>query len=353
MTVDKLLANTSVGELMSREVQTVLSGTSLQQALRQMVEANVGSLVVIKQQSDIQYLNNVKGLVPVFFALRRFLEPDGGSAVTDEAMFTDYITARDSDRIAEVLKNITSNKTWRMLVTDSQDRVVGLLSATDILVAIRNVASGNNPICIGVDSSYHHLNLHWHGDTLVMTRQGEFVAKFPQITGIQQEYARLAESEQDILLLRLDNANGQAHVLFIDNDPVQTNVRLVSDQVTRLADVYAWLLPQDFVHRQGDVGIYLRNELPPDVEEVSADDYPDQFIDILSKRHAFDPPDACRFYVSPTAHYVMVRTPARLIHPEHHAQPLAPALYQLIGARGTPLPEFVGLREGESAELKG
>lgn len=237
-----------------------------------------------------------------------------------------------------------------MVVTDSESRLRGVLSATDILVFIRNAISGQAPIKIGTDSVYHHLNLQWNSDTLVMTRQGVFLAEFRDVSSIQQEYARMEESQQDVLLLRLHDRHGNVHSLFIDNDPVQTNVRLISSEVSRLADVYGWLLPSGYVHRQGDVGLYLRDKLPRNARKVSAKDYPQRFIGILSKRHDFIPTDSLQFYATRNTYYVRVVEPVRLIHPEHDALPLVPGLYRLIGAKGIPLPKLIGLRRSESAE---
>jgi len=350
MSLEKLLSTTPARAVMSPTTETILSGASLESGLRQMVEANVGSLVVLKRRSDVPRVHDVKGIAPVFFALRRSLAPNAETALIDDVIVSDYIVAFENAVLADVLKNITSNKTWRMVVTDRELRLRGVLSATDILVFIRNAISGQAPIKIGTDSVYHHLNLQWKTDTLVMTRQGVFLAEFRDVASIQQEYARIEESQQDVLLLRLHDRHGNVHALFVDNDPVQTNVRLISSEVSRLADVYSWLLPSGYAHRQGDVGLYLRDKLPRNARKVSAKHYPQRFIGILSKRHSFAPIDSLRFYATRNTYYVRVVEPARLIHPEHEAQPLEPGLYRLIGAKGIPLPKFIGLRHAESAE---
>jgi hypothetical protein len=204
---------------------------------------------------------------------------------------------------------------------------------------------------IGMDETFHHVDMRWSGNTLRMTRRDEFVAEVRGVVGIVEERRWIESSEQDILFLRLSTKDDGWRAFFIDSDPVQTNVREVSSELERLDDVFPWLLPPDYTHRQGDVGIYQRATLPPSAGPIAREEYPELFMHILSKRHALDPVDACDFFTGNGLYHVRVNSPSRLIHPEHTAIALAPGIYELLGARGTPLPEFVGLREGESAEL--
>lgn len=204
---------------------------------------------------------------------------------------------------------------------------------------------------IGVDENFHHVNMRWSGNTLRMTRGDEFVVEVRDVAGLVEERRWMATSEQDIVFLRLFTQDGVQRAFFIDSDPVQTNVREVSSELERLDDVFPWLLPSDYTHRQGDVGIYQRATLPPSAGLIAREEYPESFIHILSKRHALDPVMACDFFVGEGRYHVRANQPSRLVHPEHPAIALAPGLYELLGARGTPLPEFVGLREGESPEL--
>jgi hypothetical protein len=204
---------------------------------------------------------------------------------------------------------------------------------------------------IGVAQAFHHVNMSWSGNTLHLTRRDEFVAEVRGVVGIVEERRWMADSEQDILFLRLCTQDDGWRAFFIDSDPVQTNVREVSSELERLDDVFPWLLPTDYTHRQGDVGIYQRTALPPAAGPIAREEYPELFIHITSKRHALDPVEVCDFFVGNGLYYVRVNRPARLVHPEHPAIALAPGIYELLGARGTPLPEFVGLREGEAAEL--
>jgi hypothetical protein len=204
---------------------------------------------------------------------------------------------------------------------------------------------------IGTNESFHHVLFQWSDGSVVLTRQNDYVTEIKNVVRVEEEFCRLEESQQDVLLLRFHDQQGGVRTLFIDSDPVQTNVREVAGHLERLDQVFAWLLPLDYVHRQGDVGLYSRETLPADVERVPSDLYPDRFIEVLSRRHGFDPENACEFYAVDDRFYVRVVGVASMIHPEHEAIPLSPGLYELVGARGTPLPEFVGLRPGETRSL--
>lgn len=205
---------------------------------------------------------------------------------------------------------------------------------------------------IGVRGSFYHVAWSWRGNDLNITRGQDFVTDVTGVARITEERRSSPASEQELMFLRLFTHDHGTRALFIDNDPVQTNVREVSPELEKLDDVLMWLLPPDYTHRQGDVGVYSRSSLPAAARRIPPEDYPDCFLGILSKRHAFDPVSSCEFYVGEKSYYVVAREPARLVHPEHSAVDLAPGTYEVIGARGTPLPEFVGLREGETRERR-
>jgi len=137
MSADAILASTKVKDIMTAKVETVLAGTPLRLALKRMVAANVGSLIVVARQTPTLYKSDVLGLVPVFFCLRQFLTGQEDAPV-EVAMTTASITVSSDASIASVIPQITSNTTWRMIVLDEDDRVAGLLSATDVMRLLRN-----------------------------------------------------------------------------------------------------------------------------------------------------------------------------------------------------------------------
>lgn len=207
-------------------------------------------------------------------------------------------------------------------------------------------------INVGGDAIFHHVKLGWIGNTLRMTRRTDFVVEVPGVRRVALEYRWVSASEQDILFLRLFLENGKARAFFLDNDPVQTNVREVSAELERLEDVFRWLLPTEYIHRHGDVGIYRRESVPVTSHLIPVQSYPESFVPILSKRHALEPAISCEFYTGDGRYHLKVIQPARMVHPEHPAISLSPGIYELLAARGAPLPEFVGLRDGESAQLE-
>lgn len=200
---------------------------------------------------------------------------------------------------------------------------------------------------VGIDDKFFKIDIRWDGETAMLRRGEEYVANIPGVIAITEERRDLPESEQVVLLLRLFRRDGSVRTLFLDTDPVQSNVREVAPHLERLDDVFDWLLEPGYMHRQGDVGIYAAAAIPADCRAVAAAEYADHFAPILSKRHALEPLEACEFHVGDGTYFVRVHGPARLVHPEHHAIAVAPGLYEIRGARGTPLPEIVGLRHGE------
>src|SRR5215210_7708741 len=159
---------------------------------------------------------------------------------------------------------------------------------------------------VGVDETFHHVNMCWSGDTLRVTRRDEFVVEVGDVVEVSEERRRVEASEQDIVFLRLFTRGGGPRAFFIDSDPVQTNVREVSPELERLDDVFPWLLPPGYTHRQGDVGIYRRDAVPPSARPVAREEYPERFVDILSKRHALEPAAACDFFGGDGRYHVVV-----------------------------------------------
>lgn len=200
---------------------------------------------------------------------------------------------------------------------------------------------------IGVDDHFHNVAWVWNGRTLNITRGEDWVTRVVGVLGISEEHRLVPASDQAILFVRFLIQGNGVRALFIDDDCVQTNVREVSPDLLTLDDVLLWLLPPDYTRRQGDVGVYRRTALPPGLNRINADEYPEHFSLILSKRHALQPITSCEFYVGNNRYYVVLDRAARLVHPEHSAIDLESGIYELIGARGQPLPQFVGLREGE------
>jgi CBS domain-containing protein len=142
MTLDIVAANTRVRELMTVDVVTVASHTPLFAALELMVEKNIGSVVVVSSDQIPFRRRDLRGVVPVFFALREFVRK-GKDVTVEAAILSHFVTANANETVADILPRIVDNKTWRMIVLEN-DVVVGVLSATDILNLFRNSISGDN-----------------------------------------------------------------------------------------------------------------------------------------------------------------------------------------------------------------
>jgi len=343
-------ARRRVGEIMTREVVTVAAGTPLGDALDLMVEANVGSVVVTGgRRGEPLRRHDVAGMVPVFFALRTVLRA-GEAEPVEAAMYSDLVDAREDELVGDVLRRITDNRTWRLLVTRG-DEVVGLLSATDILRLFAGAGAKEEGMEIGVDTSFFGISVSWEGRTARFRRGAEYVTDVADVVELATERRDAPAAEQSVMLVRLRSADGTVRALFLDADPVQSNAREVGPHLERLDEVFDWLLEPGFLHRQGDVGIYGVAAPQSGAQPVAVADYADRFEPVLSKRHQLSPAEACEFLAGDGKWFVRVHRATRLIHPEHPALALAPGLYELRGARGEPLPSFSGLRPHERSAL--
>ncbi|MGJ4939536.1 CBS domain-containing protein [Bradyrhizobium sp. HKCCYLS1011] len=351
-TIETILQTTPVSAVMTTEIATVESGTPIVAALRRMISANVGSLVVVKHGGgDVEAAlrrDAIAGLAPIYFAVRKYVEGED-EALIDDSMIRDPVFVHESDPVLGVVNRMGDNRTWRLIVVDGEERVTGVISATDVHKLLRQ---GTTNVCqwvqIGRDTTFFNLTFVWYGRKLAIVRQGELVTEIDGVMRLQEQYRYESGSKQHVLLLTVDSEQSGRRVLFIDADPVQTNVREVDCALSNIDETYAWLLPQDFLHRQGDVGIYARDAVPGHLPLVPSGDYERVFEPAFSGRHVLVPVEGFVFYSDGSSFYVEVLcAKARIMHPEHHPVELRSGFYEIREARGIPLPSFSGLRDGE------
>ena len=146
MTVQSMpdcLFDVSVEELMSKAVLLVPSRTPCFEALCLMADRNVGSVVVVKQERYNRQVvkSDVLGLAPVFFALRCHLDDQRTGrrepSLIDEAMVKRFVFVHKDHLLSTIVPAIVDNQTWRMIVVDSDDYMVGLISVSDIFYHLK------------------------------------------------------------------------------------------------------------------------------------------------------------------------------------------------------------------------
>lgn len=125
-----LLEDTLVKQVMTDGVEKVAGSESIFNAVRQMVERNIGSLAVVADDED----DRIVGMLPVYQTLQHLLKQNQGRDVqVAEVMFKEYVTIREDATLGDALKQVTSNRTWRSIVLDKENNPIGIISATDIM----------------------------------------------------------------------------------------------------------------------------------------------------------------------------------------------------------------------------
>jgi predicted transcriptional regulator len=127
-----LLEETLVKQVMTDKVEKVSESESIFRAVQRMVELNIGSLAVVSDKTDAS--GRIIGMLPVYQTLQHLLKPTQGRDVkVKDVMFDEYVTISEDATLGAALKQVTSNRTWRLIVLDGKSVPVGVISATDIM----------------------------------------------------------------------------------------------------------------------------------------------------------------------------------------------------------------------------
>lgn len=123
----------AIGEICSREVVICSRETSIESAAELMREHHVGALVVVDERADgsripIGILTDRDIAVGV---VAKGLPAD--HITVGEAMVPELVTGRESDGVAEAFAQMRAHGVRRMPVVDAQGRLVGIVTADDLL----------------------------------------------------------------------------------------------------------------------------------------------------------------------------------------------------------------------------
>lgn len=124
----------SVKNVMSKHVETILSGFTVDEAIKRMAEKRVGSLVVMGGKGPIGILSE-RDLVSKLMAVGKTPE---NTLVTD-VMSGEIVRFHPDQSLKEAAKTMNSRKN-RLLVFDG-DRIAGIVTATDIVRGISQMES--------------------------------------------------------------------------------------------------------------------------------------------------------------------------------------------------------------------
>lgn len=116
-----------VASLMSTDVQTVRPDTLVEDAARQMLEANIGSLVVVDDDGRLEGILTSTDFVEIV----QKSQPKAQTTV-ERYMSTDVQTATAQESIRDVADRMLQHGFHHMPVVDDDRTVIGMLSTSDL-----------------------------------------------------------------------------------------------------------------------------------------------------------------------------------------------------------------------------
>ena len=116
-----------VGRLMSAPVETVRPNATLGEAAAQLLEHNIGSVVVVDDDGHLE------GILTATDFVRLAAEDAVASDVrVDEYMSTDVVTPPANDPSTDVADTMIDNRFHHVPVVDDEEGVVGIITTTDL-----------------------------------------------------------------------------------------------------------------------------------------------------------------------------------------------------------------------------
>ncbi|WP_142859928.1 CBS domain-containing protein [Salinigranum halophilum] len=116
-----------VGRLMSAPVETVRPNATLGEAAAQLLEHNIGSVVVVDDDGHLE------GILTATDFVRLAAEDAVASDVrVEEYMSTDVVTTTANDPITSVADTMIDNRFHHVPVVDDEEGVVGIITTTDL-----------------------------------------------------------------------------------------------------------------------------------------------------------------------------------------------------------------------------
>jgi sulfide:quinone oxidoreductase len=135
-----------VGGIMTRNVITVPEGTALNAAATLMAQHNISSLPVIDQNNKLtgvlteaDFLSSLNirddsAIKNMFnMILHRKRPARHGGTTVDSLMTTPPITIREDDVLQVAIRLMDKNRIKRLIVTDDDNHVIGILSRPDLI----------------------------------------------------------------------------------------------------------------------------------------------------------------------------------------------------------------------------
>ncbi len=123
----KMSVGIPVGEIMVREVVTTTPDESIAGAIKKLVAADVGTLVVIENSKPV-------GIVTRGDILRAIANNlDLNTTKVSDIMTSPVITAKPDVDMEDIAKIMRDNRVKRIPIVDDQGNLVGIISETDMI----------------------------------------------------------------------------------------------------------------------------------------------------------------------------------------------------------------------------
>ena len=115
-----------VSEVMTRDVQTVRSDQTAQDAANFMLDCDSGSIPVMEGDRLIGMITDRD------IAVRGVAKGNGPDTPVRELMTNDIICARENDDIEEIASKMSQAQVRRLPVVDDQEKLCGIVSLGDL-----------------------------------------------------------------------------------------------------------------------------------------------------------------------------------------------------------------------------
>lgn len=125
-------------EIMKRDVTFVKQDDNVRDAARKMRDENIGFLPVCDQSQRV-----VGTMTDRDIAIRVCAEDrSAGATRVDDVMTRDVVSCRPGDDVERCLELMRTHHKSRMLITDEDEKLVGVISLSDIAERIEAEKSG-------------------------------------------------------------------------------------------------------------------------------------------------------------------------------------------------------------------
>lgn len=117
-----------VNQIMTRNLITVSVGSTVENAVKKMIEYDVECLPVIDSKGILRGLLTFRDII----AKAVYSQADVRKLKVEDIMAKDLVTCKPNDRILDVVKTMKNRHLRRIPVVNAKNRLVGLITDFDL-----------------------------------------------------------------------------------------------------------------------------------------------------------------------------------------------------------------------------